>query len=147
MNFGAALVGTGQHQLAAVRYRQALDYAPNDEIATGQVAQVEFNCGNIEEAERLARRLVENNPDVAVGWAVLIRAANVDPEQVPDSLREHPAVLMARGLVALRAGKPPDAVDAFRRALQHGSRDPQVLVLLAEALTLASRDERSLKNE
>lgn len=89
---GVAHHQSGQLEEAERAYQRALDLDPLYALACSNFAVVQLHRGSVEEAERYFRRAIEQRP-------------------VPDVLRN-------LGLMLARTGRPAEAMDAYRQALE-----------------------------
>lgn len=142
-NIGSSLFALGRSEEARSYFERALDYEPKDALALAQLGQVEMRLGNSEAAREYATRALAQQPLSEIAWSLRIQTSEkeIALADIPDSLREDPLILVARGLTAFRNARSEEGLDLFRRALRHGSRDPQVLIVLAESLIVQAVDE------
>ena len=138
LNIGSSFLSLGRMEEARPYFVRALDCEPEDSLALSQLAQVEMRLGNTVSAREFANRTIAAQPLSDVGWSVRIQTAEHElvPEEIPEELRENPTILLARGMVAFQRDRREEGLALFRRALRNGSRDAQVLVILAESLMM-----------
>jgi tetratricopeptide (TPR) repeat protein len=134
-NLAACLVELNRPDEAEKFLRRALDYEESDTTARGSLAQVRLWHDDRAGALQLAKQVLERTPESAIGWSIFIQASDeAVPEQaIPQVVREEFQILAARALSANRRGDTADSIGLLRRALQR-KRDPQLLVLLSQAL-------------
>lgn len=134
-NLAAANADLGRLSVAEDLLRKALDYEQGDVTARVSLAQVRLARDDRSDAERLAREVLEREPNSTTAWSVLIQASQeaVPEERIPAAIREEFEVLTARAMSLWRRGDHSRSLEFFRRALQR-KRDPQLLVLLSQSL-------------
>jgi tetratricopeptide (TPR) repeat protein len=134
-NLAACLVELNRPDEAEGLLRRALDYEESDTTARGSLAQVRLWHDDRADALQLAKQVLERTPESAIGWSIFIQASDeaVSEQAIPQVLKEEFQILAARALAANRRGDTADSIGLLRRALQR-KRDPQLLVLLSQAL-------------
>jgi tetratricopeptide (TPR) repeat protein len=134
---GVALLRTGETAEAREALQQALNHDPENGVALLNFAAAAHVDGDDSVATDLARRVLEKDPTSSGAWSILVHSAAAlgDTVFVPSDLEAEPDVAVALASLAMRARRWSDAVALLEGSLAtKGRRDPQRLVLLAEAL-------------
>lgn len=138
MNSGACRMMLGDMDAAADSFRAALESKPADLKALQQAAQAELHRGSAELARKYMTEALALDANASTAWAVRVQLEpGIEP---PPEVRDERAVLMAQGMVALGQERASDAVGFFRTALEQAPDDPQLKILLADALSQLSEE-------
>jgi tetratricopeptide (TPR) repeat protein len=144
----SALLENGQLPEAAARLDEALALDPKNYELVFTVAALKEVAQNWEEAEQLARRVVQLSPRHYEGWMLLAKLLQDDPERAGDAIQTlrtaaeiRPDEVAPKHQLAellLDAGDLTNALASAKEAVAL-QRDGETLSLLAE--TLLAKDE------
>jgi tetratricopeptide (TPR) repeat protein len=109
----------GAQQQALLQAEEGLRLAGDDPASAVQVGEMNLTMGRLDEAGRLANAALDAQPSYSAAWAL-------------------------RARVALREGRPDDALADLHRALEHAPGDRRLLLEVAETHRLLGRPQRAL---
>jgi tetratricopeptide (TPR) repeat protein len=158
VRYGSMLLGAGsREQVLRARdvLREAIGIRGGDERALYLLSQAERQAGDLDAAEKAARRLIAQNADNPRGFAALAEALEerrryreVVDELAPvmagfRSSTEASAALSLLlphlGFAYQQVGEHQKAIEAFEEARRVSPRDPAVLAYLIQAHVVAKR--------
>lgn len=140
-NRGVAFLHLHENLKAQEAFRAALTLSPDSTMALGNLAQAELMIGNYGEADLLALRLLEKEPDSPTGWSVRIQAAlrlrtTLD---LPAKVATDPTLFATRGFVAFHQRRFEESVKLLKAAIDSGSGNIDARLLLAEATFMSAK--------
>ena len=153
-NLGISLQAIGQVGAARIATERVLSMRPDHPDAHVLLASLALESGDLEAAESTLNRLMNLRPDANARamFAALQHMKGVDAEQSGNyaSAEGHyraglevapryAPLLRAIGLLAMQAGRPGAAIDAFERYLQSKPEAPGPYLMLGEALRRVGR--------
>lgn len=148
-----ARLRVGDVPAAAEAGEQLVELLPDDPTAQSAMAQIELRRGQFGEAEEHLRQSLSAQPENADLQKLLVNAlvgqgkledAGTMLEGMPEDVANEPAVLVARGRIALARNEPGEAESHLRSAMDE---DPASMTLLwlSGAIQSQGRDDEAVE--
>ncbi|RMG19299.1 MAG: tetratricopeptide repeat protein [Deltaproteobacteria bacterium] len=139
---GDILMRQGKYEKAAARYEEAAARRSEDTALRLKLAEAYLRAGKEKEAEAAIDAVLDADPThseaLAMRGALLAAQGNFEvAERVLKDAAAHatsPAPWSVLGSFLLKQGRPAEAVDALRRALEKDPENPRFVRDLAEAM-------------
>jgi Flp pilus assembly protein TadD len=142
---GIAFLNAGQLTEAKSEFEAALGIDPHHYVAAANLARIETQTGNFEEAERIYTEIQRNDPKnsapvVSLAFIAMKRQDWVSAERLlRDAIQMGHRALTARyhlAMVQLRLGKPREAISLLRSVARDEVRAPLIYEGLGAAYAL-----------
>jgi tetratricopeptide (TPR) repeat protein len=137
----------GQKEEARTSARKALDIEES-RPALYAAAMASYQLGDLEAADRLARRAIDADPNAIEGWIPRSLVAAARGEAVPtppDAVTSSPQFQAAMANLALIVGDWEGVERGTALALQGGERQPEVLLMRSQAMLNAAAPDDPVK--
>jgi tetratricopeptide (TPR) repeat protein len=150
-HYAEALWRRGAAEKAVEQLREALRLSADDPAIAARLGQMYLDKGQIDQARQLAHQAIDQNPQLAAGWALRARVerasgqldrALADYCRTLEFQRNDRELLLETAELYRQLGRPQRALstlEALRESYRLGEEPPQILYLQGLAYTALAR--------